>query len=70
MSEEEALKRKITQRWNVIAGIDRSPFPSGPKSAAFAQLEYIMQEAGLLARPRPRRARIENLEAAISAKAV
>jgi hypothetical protein len=60
MSEEEKakLKRDITKRWEGIKGGD---------TAAFAQLEYILQEAGLLARPRRRLAKIENLEAAISA---
>jgi hypothetical protein len=56
MSEEEKakLKQQITKRWN-----DQSV-------TARAQLEYILQEAGLLARPRRRLAKIGNLEAAIT----
>jgi hypothetical protein len=61
MTEEEKakLKREISKRW---AAVSRDS-----DSKEFAQLEYILQEAGLLARPRRRLAKIENLEAAISA---
>ena len=41
--DNEKLKREISKRWP-----DRSP-------EARAQLEYILQEAGLLAKPRKRR---------------
>jgi hypothetical protein len=58
MSDNKALKREISRRWPLIRANDQ----------AYFQLEYILQEAGLLARPRPRRAKIENLEAAISGK--
>jgi hypothetical protein len=62
MSEEEKskLKREISKRWPLIS--------RDADSKEFAQLEYILQEAGLLARPRRRLAKIENLEAAITAK--
>jgi hypothetical protein len=57
--EKAKLKREITKRWPTL--------PTEIDGKEFAQLEYILQEAGLLARPRRRRARIENLEAAIRA---
>jgi hypothetical protein len=61
MSEEEKarLKREISKRWTVASR------DAGSKE--FAQLEYILQESGLLARPRRRLATIENLEAQIRA---
>jgi hypothetical protein len=55
-TEEKAeLKRQITKRW------------FDPSVTARAQLEYILQEAGLLARPRRRLAKIKHLEADIAA---
>ena len=57
--EKSKLKREISKRWTLISrDVD---------SKEFAQLEYILQEAGLLARPRRRLAKIQNLEAAITA---
>ena len=46
MNEQQLkdLRRKISRRWPLLSG--------DPK--AHAQLEYILQEAGLLARPRRR----------------
>jgi hypothetical protein len=56
---DPALKRKISERWNIISrGQRHNPFPTGRESTAFAQLEYILIEAGLLAQRRaPRRER-------------
>jgi uncharacterized membrane protein affecting hemolysin expression len=49
------LKRKITERWKVLSDHHNyNPFNSSRVNIAFAQLEYILLEAGLLA---PRRAR-------------
>ena len=57
--EKAKLKREISKRWPMVpTDIDRKQF---------AQLEYILQEAGLLARPRRRLAKIKNLEAAVAA---
>jgi hypothetical protein len=53
--EKSELKRQITKRW------------FDPSITARAQLEYILQEAGLLARPRRRLAKIKHLEADIAA---
>jgi hypothetical protein len=60
MSPEEKtrLKREISKRWPLIGNI---------ASKEYAQLEYILQEAGLLARPRRRLAKIKRLEADIAA---
>lgn len=45
------LKRQITPRWNILAGEVR-----GQRAVtAFAQLEYILAEAGLLGRRRNRK---------------
>ena len=55
--QKAKLKKEISKRWPALAEC---------RSKEFAQLEYILQEAGLLARPRRRLAKIENLEAAIS----
>jgi hypothetical protein len=46
MNEQQLkdLRRKISRRWPLLSG--------DPK--AHAQLEYILEEAGLLARPRRR----------------
>jgi hypothetical protein len=64
---DKQLKRKITNCWNVITEDQKSnpflpPTPTslsamsyGEKSRAFYQLEYILIEAGLLARRRERR---------------
>jgi hypothetical protein len=44
-NEQEKLKREISQRWpNVLHD-----------AVAHAQLEYILTEAGLLAKPRTRK---------------
>jgi hypothetical protein len=49
------LKAKITKRWNILTG-HQTLYPfQGEKSTAFAQLEYILIEAGLLAERRERR---------------
>jgi hypothetical protein len=54
MNDKE-LKRKITERWNLLTRHQNfNPFPNGPECTAFAQLEYILIEAGLLAQRRER----------------
>ena len=50
---EAKLKTKITDRWNLITDHQTfNPMGSGQKGTAFAQLEYILIEAGLLAQSR------------------
>jgi len=50
---DKELKRKITERWKILAcGIAQLDVA---EMTAFAQLDYILSEAGLLARPRKRR---------------
>jgi len=49
---DKELKRKITARWYILAG---AVWAGSQEAAAFAQLEYILIEAGLLARQRKRR---------------
>jgi hypothetical protein len=44
-----ALKRKIAQRWNIIAQGMMIPSPA---TKAFIELEYILTEAALLPRRR------------------
>ena len=47
------LKTKITERWNIITERQSfNPLGAGHKGTAFAQLEYILIEAGLLAQTR------------------
>jgi hypothetical protein len=54
MNDKE-LKRKITERWNILSNHQNfNPFADGPKITVFAQLEYILIEAGLLAQRRKR----------------
>lgn len=53
MSDNEKLKREISKRWY---NVRNSP-------DAHAQLEYILQEAGLLAKPRGRKAKLSVAEA-------
>ena len=50
MTVDKELKRKITARWNIL-----SDGKAGEWEKAFAQLEYILLEAGLLAKRRKRR---------------
>lgn len=47
---DEKLKREISKRWKLII-----PIASESSMRAHAQIEYILQEAGLLATPRKRR---------------
>jgi hypothetical protein len=48
-----ALRRKITDRWNIITDDQKTdPFVDAVKSRAFYQLEYILAEAGLLSKHR------------------
>jgi hypothetical protein len=50
---DKELKHKITERWNIISrGQTCNPFKSSREITAFAQLEYILLEAGLLAQKR------------------
>jgi len=52
---EAKLKTKITDRWNIITDHQSfNPMGAGQKGTAFAQLEYILIEAGLLAQRRER----------------
>jgi hypothetical protein len=53
MENKPKLKTQITKRWNIISDHQTLlPFSGTVKGIAFAQLEYILIEAGLLA---PRR---------------
>jgi hypothetical protein len=47
---DKNLKRKITERWNILVA-GRAQLDA-TEAAALAQLEYILLEAGLLARKR------------------
>lgn len=52
MKDEGKLKREITKRWGSVR----------TDATAHAQLEYILMEAGLLARPRKRRAKFDKAQ--------
>ncbi len=50
---DKAIKQKITERWNILTDHQTfNPMGAGQKGTAFAQLEYILIEAGLLAQRR------------------
>ena len=52
---DNKLKQRITERWNIITERQSfNPLGAGQKGTAFAQLEYILIEAGLLAQRRER----------------
>jgi hypothetical protein len=58
MDMDKQLKRKITHCWNILSNDQtETPFAiaAGDKARAFYQLEFILIEAGLLARRRERR---------------
>jgi hypothetical protein len=55
---DRQLKRKITNCWNILSNDQtETPFTisHSDKARAFYQLEFILLEAGLLARRRERR---------------
>jgi hypothetical protein len=52
-----ALKRKVAQRWDIISHAMMIPSPA---TKAFIELEYILTEAGLL--PRRRQPRYKQAE--------
>jgi hypothetical protein len=51
VKNDQELKRKITDRWKIIAAAVEHQLDTDA-AMAFAQLEYIFEEAGLLIKKR------------------